>query len=581
MSPSHSISMQVYARIAQPLIVMLTGLMLLIGTMPYQAVKGATLPDQAFSISGRVLDGFGNVISGTTVTLSGTQSGTTITDDSGNYSFKGLTIGGNYNLTPSKAGQHISFAYAVSNLSSDQTVNLRLDRYVAVNIRVTDSRGQGLSGVAINPNGQDSLLSPKTNSSGVLILNVTVPENADVPVTLTPSRPGYSFTPSSVTFNSSAGNQSVSFIAAQTGGPVGYIQFSASNYTVNESDQSASITVTRTGDTANSATVSYLTTEGTAKQRNNYTFAGGTLSFAPGETSKTITILITDEAYTEGNKALGLQLLTATGTGAYLGSPSFATLSILENDTALATTNPADDARFFVRQHYNDFLARLPDAGGLDYWTTQITQCGNDLECIKRKRIDVSAAFFLEQEFQKTSFVIYRINSAALGMIPTYTHFMVDRNQLVGGSDLQQATKDFANQFVERGIFKQFYPDSMTPEEFVNKLFDTARLTPFTAERAQEIQEMKVNGRTRAEVLLDVIELPAFKAQEFNPAFVLTQYYGYLRRDPDAGGFDFWLNALNKDPNNYRGMVCAFITSAEYQQRFSPLVTHSNSECLQ
>ena len=74
----------------------------------------------------------------------------------------------------------------------------------------------------------------------------------------------------------------------------------------------------------------------------------------------------------------------------------------------------------------------------------------------------------------------------------------------------------------------------------------------------------------------------AFAAAVYNQAFVLTEYFGYLRRDPDPAGYDFWLNVLNnREPGNYRGMVCAFITSTEYQRRFSTIVTHSNGECGQ
>ncbi|MGB9182273.1 MAG: DUF4214 domain-containing protein, partial [Pyrinomonadaceae bacterium] len=61
-----------------------------------------------------------------------------------------------------------------------------------------------------------------------------------------------------------------------------------------------------------------------------------------------------------------------------------------------------------------------------------------------------------------------------------------------------------------------------------------------------------------------------------------TEYFSYLRRDPDEAGLDFWVNVLdNREPNNYRGMVCSFITSAEYQKRFASVVSHSNSECGQ
>lgn len=87
-------------------------------------------------------------------------------------------------------------------------------------------------------------------------------------------------------------------------------------------------------------------------------------------------------------------------------------------------------------------------------------------------------------------------------------------------------------------------------------------------------------GQSRAEVLLDVIEIPAFKSREYNGAFVLMQYFGYLRRDPEQAGYDFWLSVLNnQELNNYRGMVCAFLTSAEYQRRFGTTVTRTDREC--
>jgi Domain of unknown function (DUF4214) len=72
------------------------------------------------------------------------------------------------------------------------------------------------------------------------------------------------------------------------------------------------------------------------------------------------------------------------------------------------------------------------------------------------------------------------------------------------------------------------------------------------------------------------------KAREYNPAFVLMQYFSYLRRDVDEAGYDFWLGVVNnREPNNYAGMVCAFITSAEYQLRFGQIVTRSNADCSQ
>jgi hypothetical protein len=81
----------------------------------------------------------------------------------------------------------------------------------------------------------------------------------------------------------------------------------------------------------------------------------------------------------------------------------------------------------------------------------------------------------------------------------------------------------------------------------------------------------------------NLINNRAFIDEEYNRAFVATQYFGYLRRDADIGGFLFWLGQVNSEPlrdvTKQHAMVCAFITSAEYQQRFSAVVTHANQEC--
>jgi uncharacterized repeat protein (TIGR01451 family) len=252
--------------------------------------------------------------------------------------------------------------------------------------------------------------------------------------------------------------------------------------------------------------------------------------------------------------------------------------------------NQIDDPLFFVAMHYMDFLNRAADQGGLEYWMSRITECGNDPLCIHNRRIDVSAAFFVELEFQQTGYVVYRLHRAAFGTHPAgptranllFNRFIIDRGELVAGPGLPQSTINFANFFVQRPEFLAAFPTGATNEQFVNKLFDTAGLVPFATERQQQIDAMNNDGKTRARVLLDVIEIPVFKTREYNGAFVLMQYFGYLRRDPDQSGYDFWLSVLNnQELNNYRGMVCAFLTSAEYQRRFGLNVTRTNSDCAQ
>lgn len=355
------------------------------------------------------------------------------------------------------------------------------------------------------------------------------------------------------------------------------IQFSSTDYSVTENQGAAALTVVRTGSTAAAATVDFATVNGTATNRTDYTYNFGTLRFAAGEASKTITLLITDDVFIESDETMTVTLRNPTG--AALGSLNTATLTIISDDTAAPSVNPVDNARFFVNQHYADFLNRAPDPAGSDYWTNQITQCGNNLVCLNARRNSVSAAFFGETEFQITGFFVYRLHKGSFGTLPARQQFIMDRSRLVVGATLDADKAALANDFVGRDAFVAQYPTTLTPEAFVNKLFDTAALFPFTSERQQLATDIR-NGKTRAQAVTQVIEIQQFKTQEFNPAFVFMQYVGYLGRDPDAAGFAFWLNVLNnKQPNNFLGMVCSFITSDEYQLRFSSKITQSNSTC--
>ncbi len=289
--------------------------------------------------------------------------------------------------------------------------------------------------------------------------------------------------------------------------------------------------------------------------------------------------------------------IVAVGSSCTPQSCDFALVRYL-SDALPPPANPIDDSQFFVRQQYLDFLNREPDAGGLAYWTDRITQCGLDERCIHERRIGVSAAFFIEQEFQDTGYYVYRFYKASFGRQPNYTEFTSDRGKVIVGSSLEVNRQAFADEWVQRAAFTQAYPNTLSNAEVVNKLFDSAGLTAsiYDSQRQQELQTMSA-GRSRALVLRDVIEIPDFKnipdpsglrynelkqTSQYNPAFLLMQYYGYLRRDIDQGGYGFWLEVVNnREPNNYRAMVCAFITSAEYQLRFGAAVTSSNADCGQ
>jgi hypothetical protein len=366
------------------------------------------------------------------------------------------------------------------------------------------------------------------------------------------------------------------------------VQFSSSAFFSAEGAE-MSVDVNRSGDTSGETFVSYATTDGTANERRDYAAALGRLHFAPGETTKTIRVLITNDVYDDDSETFSISLNNTVG--AILGAQNTASLAIIDNDSADAISPVREanfSASFFVRQHYADFLNRSPDADGLGFWIDQMTHCGSAdlLVC----RINVSAAFFLSIEFQETGYLVYRAHKAAFGNLPgapvpiRQRPFIADTRQIgdglqVGVGDWQnqlEANKvAFFNEFVTRTQFTTLY-GPLSNAQYVDALNANAGgvLTP--SERDALVSALNGSTMTRAQVLRSVAENQTLKLNETNKAFVLLQYFGYLRRDPDAApdnnfaGFNFWLGKLNDFNGNFINaeMVKAFIQSDEYADRF-------------
>jgi len=281
-------------------------------------------------------------------------------------------------------------------------------------------------------------------------------------------------------------------------------------------------------------------------------------------------------------------------------------------EPAAIVANPLDTPEFFVRQQYLDFLGREPDQAGFEYWSSALNGCGNDQDCNKRKRVDVSKAFFMELEFQQTGAYVYRLYRAAYGnnqplpnsdntnqtearKLPSYRAFAQDRARVVGGADLAQGQLGIANAFSQRSEFFLRYPATQDGPAFVDAVLGTIKNdtgADLASQRATLINLFNSGGRGAVlyrladdNLTTNPINNRAFIDAEYNRAFVFTQYAGYLRRDSDIGGFLFWLAQVNSNPpqtvSKQHAMVCAFITSAEYQLRFSSIVSHTNAECSQ
>jgi len=529
------------------------------------------------------------------------------------------------------------------------------------------------------------------------------------------------------------------------------VQFASDTFAIGEGSGHIDISVIRAGDASGNASVNVATFDESqpdhASQKSDYIIALQKVNFAPGETSKTVRILIVDDNFDENNETLNLMLTNPTGTLVGLGSPSQATLTIIDNDTGAPTTNRIDETTFFVRQQYLDFLNREPDPAGLAFWVNNIDSCAGDVGCREVRRIDTSAAFFLSFEFQKTGLIAYLANRAsfgpsAFGSPPPvlYGQFQKETQQLqtnlVFGSPTFDAQLEankvaYFNDFINRPEFVSKF-NSLTNAQYVDTLLTSAGISPskFTVNltNTQEVPPTNPSGRpgsygtatftldatvpvmsftatinnidvtgsqtagtadnlaaahihasptvvpgvngpvvwgffgaplndnnpptppptitltpglvggsfigtwdqpegngttltaqlaniqgghayinfhttqfgggeirgnfpvglqafrdsllnglnaateTRATVLRKIAESQQFSDLEFNRAFVTMEYFGYLRRDPDTSGFNFWLAKLNSFQGSFTNaeMVKAFLASAEYRQRFGP-----------
>ena len=132
------------------------------------------------------------------------------------------------------------------------------------------------------------------------------------------------------------------------------IQFAAPTTNVGEGGGTATITVTRTGGTSQTASVHYATADGTAKAGQDYQATSGTLDFAASQTSQTFTIPILDDTLVEGTETLTINLSGASGAGVSLGNQSSVTLAILDDDgpTTIRLRSDHDGRR--GRRHNHD-----------------------------------------------------------------------------------------------------------------------------------------------------------------------------------------------------------------------------------
>ncbi|HLL75284.1 MAG TPA: DUF4214 domain-containing protein [Pyrinomonadaceae bacterium] len=387
---------------------------------------------------------------------------------------------------------------------------------------------------------------------------------------------------------------------AQSAAPSAFA-FAAAEQTVGEGDPAgAQFIITRHGDNTFPASVTYATVDdpaavpcdptatrpdgtpyprGAAYARCDYATTIDTVSFAAGETSKTVRVPLVDDGHAEGPETFRLALSQPSGDTSLAARSSVAVI-IADNDGADAP-NPIYRNNFFVRQQYLDFLSREPEAG--EPWTAILDRCPDVYGDPGCDRVLVSQSFFQSPEFQLKGFFVYNFYKVAFGRLPLYAEITSDMRGVTGQTPEEVFFKRhiYTQTFVERPEFKAIY-DSKNGAQYVEALaarYNLQRITthdPANPDGGQKVTLTTADlgtglatGRySRAQILRAFVQSDEVNAAEFNRAFVAMQYFGYLRRDPEPTGYQAWLDYLGRNPGDYRTMVNGFANSAEYVLRF-------------
>lgn len=258
----------------------------------------------------------------------------------------------------------------------------------------------------------------------------------------------------------------------------------------------------------------------------------------------------------------------------------------IDPGVSLTAANPVDDFKFFISQQYTD-LGREADHTTIDKLNAQLALCNNRADCLRARRVEISTDLLIEDELPATGVFLYGLYSAALGRAPRFAEFESDRPALVTSKTDRDAIRlALATALVERPEFKRRFAATMKSVEFVDSILMSlvqGTGVDLGAERSALIGLVDEGPNGRAAALARIAADQRLVDANYNHALVLFQYFTHLRRNPDEAGYIAWVNTLKskplRDPEVARSLVCNFLNSAEYQNRFGMVATRHHREC--
>jgi hypothetical protein len=188
--------------------------------------------------------------------------------------------------------------------------------------------------------------------------------------------------------------------------------------------------------------------------------------------------------------------------------------------------------------------------------------------------------FQLLVEFPRAGFFVHRLFKASYGRLPRKGEFMpalsaVGRGLYVGAPGWERRLEAnrlaLLDEWTAGEEFREAY-GGRTNAEFVAALSKNAGVELGDGERDALVRRLDSGEESRRAALLRVVEDEGFYAREYDTAYVLVHFFGYLGRDPDAppdrdlSGLDFWRGILDRS-GDYRSLSRAFLESDEYKNR--------------
>lgn len=326
----------------------------------------------------------------------------------------------------------------------------------------------------------------------------------------------------------------------QGGGGQSQFRFTQTLYVADEGTTTF-VTINRTGNTSQTASVTFVTGGGTATPGVDYTPVTQTVVFGFGETLKNVPIAIAGDGIPEGDESVGLQLFSPS-PGNSLGAPSTATLTIRDGGGGV----PLNPVQSYIQQVYHDLLRRDVDPEALGYWTRYLTSGGSRFGFGFTVANSVEyRVVYIRDLFQK--YIGRQPDSVVVGgylqLLALGGNFDHIQARILGASEYSQRKGGGSN----LGYLQAIYADVLGRP--VNE-FDKAFFRPLFAANL-----------TRQQIALTLLQ-----TREADQLRVTELFRGLLRREPDIGGVSSFTDALQRGARDEQ-VVASIVASDEYFNR--------------